>query len=243
MDHGTHLSARSRRTATVVAAVAVVVVAGLISAQRAEAHTSYFTGHYTLSGQHWQLVYKGPYDERSGCGAFNGVKHFHIVNHNYREVPNQGPYYFYHQRLHYVSCQRSDPARVDPTRSGTEEHADEGSAGHNRVRNEEQQESRKELCERFGLYCSDEEAGVSAAEAVERLRDGVPTTVLRLTPMPLTEPGQNSAQRVSDASASECVVGVLDAEGMDFPRAGGFEGGVTVEVASPQVAERVGHPC
>lgn len=114
------------------------VVAGLISAQRAEAHTSYFTGHYTLSGQHWQLVYKGPYDERSGCGAF---------------------------------------------------------------------------------------------------------TVLRLTPMPLTEPGQNSAQRVSDASASGCVVGVLDAEGMDFPRAGGFEGGVTVEVASPQVAERVGHPC
>jgi hypothetical protein len=221
-----------------------IVVAGLLSAQRAEAHTSYFTGHYTLSGQNWQLVYKGPYDERSGCGVFNGVKHFHIVNHNYRQVANQGPYYFYHQRFHYVSCQQSDPARVDPTSAGAPESVEQRSAGYKvRIRNEEQRESREELCESFGLYCSEEEAGVGATEAVERLRGKVPTTVLRLTPTPFGGLGENSARRVTSASAGECVVGVLDANGMDFPRSGEFESGLTVEVGSPQVAERAGHPC
>lgn len=229
--------------ATLLAVLAAAATGLAVSVPSAMAHDSQFTGHYTLSGENWQLVYNGPYDERSGCGIDPGVKHFHDVNHNYRSPANQGPFYFYHARLHYVSCYVAFPARTAATSTATTDAAsalevptDDRAAA--------QQASRAELCDRFALFCGETGAGQAAADAVRTIRSQVPVRILRLRPQPTTlNPDEHVADRTASVGQGQCVVSVLNSDGMDFPEAGAFGSGLTVEVASPGVAQRLGHPC
>lgn len=217
----------------------------------ASAHDSEFTGHYTLTGVYWQLNYLSASNYEGNCDPITpGYFHYHNVNHNYRSVPNQGPYYFQHQRQHYVSCTRLVQSRKALGRGPLKARAAatappiSSSNGNTQERVDEQRASTIEVCRRFGLFCGAYGAGKSASEAVQTVRAKVPVTVLRLEPLPtLGNPDQTVAQRSQSAGAGQCVVSVLDAEGLHFPKAGTFNSGLTLEVADPSVASRLGHPC
>ena len=63
------------RRARCAMACAAAATAMALGAQGASAHTSAFAGHYTLTGEQWQLVYLDHYDS----GAIPGWRHSLLV--------------------------------------------------------------------------------------------------------------------------------------------------------------------
>lgn len=233
----------TRQGARLAVALSAAITALAIASPLAQAHDSAFTGHYTLSGENWQLVYTGYLNQNtSNCygntGQF-GTNHFHQVNHNYRQVPNQGPYYyFYHQRYHFVVCTQGTPTLAAQSASTDAAPAPETVEGdtagtHN---------PRPELCRRFGMYCNTDRPGRRAADAATAIRKQVPVRVVRLRPSTLG-PGPYEADPIAKPPASDCVTEVLDAGGTGAAEAGKLGRGVTLEVADPSTTRSLGHTC
>lgn len=233
-----------RRLARGTVAALVAVAAATAGAPAASAHDSAFDGHYTESGVYWQLNYKGPLDQYGGgCYGGYGNHHYHDVNHNYR-ASGSGTFYFYHQRYHWISCVAGSPVRATKRArraAGTGAAEVEPPAAHAA---DERRALQRTMCTRAGLFCKGDDPGGSAVAAVARLRGAVPLRVLRLTSVPtIFNPNQNLAEETPEPALGECVVGVLDREGRGAPAASALSAGVTLEVTTPEVAERLGHPC
>jgi hypothetical protein len=111
-----------------IAVVLGMALTMLVWTSQAAAHTSYWTGHSYITGQHWQLFYDG-YDNEYYYDPVNNTcyyDHFHYVKHYYRNNPNY-LYGWKHNKWHYagdgVGCPTREhggtfvgvPATYDPT--------------------------------------------------------------------------------------------------------------------------------
>ena len=197
-----------------VAATVLALAASLAAAAPAAAHDSEYCEHSSVHGRNWNVVYDGWWNEQ-GTSVDNGRDyHYHAVNHNYRQQAGSGPYYHYHRRPHYCGMTSGQQSRM-------------AISGHSPVGVDFDVPVDAPVQVKSGEKVQYASHQVNALAATGRLS----IASLYLTGNPFVPVG---SRRVGSVPTGACVVAVFERQAT---------GRLVAEVATADLAERLGHPC